>query len=278
MVRSRSSSDTDGSPGLVRQIFGSIVVVAICWIFLRFGGLIVSVAISHTWHSDNPIVSAYALLFRQLIMMFIYPSVLAVFRPAFIPLYNEIKREEGEDAALRFAGGVLEIGMLLGLGVFGFIFFLPEFTVSMLAPGFSPEEHAASVRMMRQMAPGVLCLLFAEMYLILFHAEKRFAYPHGAEAVHKIGWGLGIVVASHVFGWQGAAIGITYSAACLLPVGFSDTRDWWSGGAGGANGSSFWHCPWWWASFRVACGTGSPCACRARWTVSGSWAWSGPGS
>jgi len=214
-----TAPEADVSGGTTRQIFLSLLVVAVCWVFLRFGSLIVSVAITHIWHADNPIVSAYALLFRQLVMMFIYPSVLKIFRPAFIPLYNEIKKQEGDEAAVIFARGVLEIGMLLGLIIFGLLWLFPEATVGFMAPKFDAERQAASVTMMRQMAPGILCLLFAEMYLIFFHAEKKFGIPHSAEAVHKIGWGLGIVAAAKLLGWQGAAVGVTYALACLLQLG-----------------------------------------------------------
>ena len=203
---------------VARQIFSSLAVVAVCWFFLRLGSLIVTVAISHTWHSDDPVVSAYAFLFRQLIMVFLYPSVLNVFRPAFIPLYNEIKKKDGQDAALVFAGGVLEIGMLCTLLVFGILWTFPDGVVQFMAPHFTPDQHAASVKMLREMAPGILCLLLAEMYLIIFHAEKRFAFPHGAEAVQKIGWGLGIVFAARLLGWHNRAIGLSYSAACLAQL------------------------------------------------------------
>ncbi len=201
-----------------RQIFSSIFVVAICWFFLKLGGLLVSVAITHVWEKDDPVIGAYALLYRQLIMMFIYPSILAVFRPAFIPLYNEIKNQEGEDRATVFAHGVLEIGMLLALLVVGVLWIFPEFAVSALAPGFSGEAFSVSVRMLREMAPGILCLLFAGMYILFFHAEKKFGVPHSAEAIQKIGWGIGIVVCALVLGWEHRAIGITFSIACLVQL------------------------------------------------------------
>ncbi|NOY79477.1 MAG: hypothetical protein GXP31_00580 [Kiritimatiellaeota bacterium] len=215
----RSAADDALQKGsIARQIFSSLAIVAVCWIFLRVGSLIVSVAISHTWHPNDPVVSAYAFLFRQLIMVFLYPSVLNVFRPAFIPLYNEIKKAESREAALVFAGGVLEIGLLFTLAVFGVLWAFPDGTVNFMAPHFTPEQHAASVRMLREMAPGILCLLWAEMYLIIFHAEKKFAFPHGAEAVQKIAWGVGIVVAARALGWQHRAIGLSYSAACLIQL------------------------------------------------------------
>ncbi len=209
---------SSSSDSTTRQIFLSLFVVAICWVFMRFGSLIVSVAISHTWKADNPIVSAYAFVFRQLIMTFIYPSVLKLFRPAFIPLYNEIKKTDGEETAFSFTHGVLEIGMLLGLAIFALVWLLPGMTVELMAPDFSVAQHDASVLMMRQMGPGILCLLFAEMYLLLFHGEKKFAYPHGAEAVQKIGWGLGIVVATRLLHWQSGAIGLVFSGACAIQL------------------------------------------------------------
>ncbi|MBT3376677.1 MAG: oligosaccharide flippase family protein [Lentisphaerae bacterium] len=216
----------------VRQIFLSLAVVGICWVFLRFGSLIVSMTISHTWEPKDPVVVAYSLLFRQLVMMFVYPSVLKIFRPAFIPLYNEIKEEEGSEQAMAFARGVLEIGMLVGFLLSAFMWVFPSLTVKLLASGFSLECHAASVRMLRQMAPGILCLLFAEMYLILFHAEKKFGVPHGAEAVQKISWGVGIFVAFKLLGWNNIrAIGLTYAFACFLQltvnlVGMKRTFGW----------------------------------------------------
>ena len=209
------TADSAHQDSPVRQILKSLVVVAVCGVFLRFGSLIVSVAISHLWDPDHPAVSAYAFLFRQLIMVFIYPSVLNLFRPAFIPLYNQIKKEEGPEAAVTFARGVLEIGMLTAFLVFGVIWLWPDLTVSVMAPKFTLDQHDASVRLMRQMAPGILCLLLAEMYLIFFHAEKRFAYPHGAEALQKIAWGVGIVVTAKLLKWQDSAIGLTYAFGCL---------------------------------------------------------------
>jgi len=215
---------------VARQIFRSLLVVGLCWVGLRFGSLIVSVAISHTWDPNDPVFVAYAFCFRQLIMTFLYPSVLSLFRPAFIPLYNQIKKEEGEEAATTFACGVLEIGMLVGVLIFATIWLVPDLTVTVMAPKFSAEEHATVVRMMRLMAPGILCLLFAEMYLIVFHARKHFAYPHGAEAVQKIGWGLGIVAGilmihqraasagSAPSSWDEMAIGVTYSLACAAQL------------------------------------------------------------
>jgi putative peptidoglycan lipid II flippase len=202
----------------LRQILTSLLVVGVCGIFLRFGSLIVTMAISHLWEPEDPVVSAWAFVFRQLIMVFIYPSVLNLFRPAFIPLYNEIKKEEGPEAATVFARGVLEIGILLALLVFGVIWLWPDLTVSVMAPKFSPDQHAASVGLMRQMAPGILCLLVAEMYLILFHAEKRFAVPHGAEALQKIVWGVGIVVGAKLLGGRDSVIGTAYTVGCLFQL------------------------------------------------------------
>jgi len=202
----------------LRQILTSLVVVGICGIFLRFGSLIVTVAIAHTWRADDPIVSGYAFLFRQLIMVFVYPSVLNLFRPAFIPLYNQIKKEEGPQAAVVFAQGVLEIGILVAFVIFGVIWLWPDPTVRIMAPEFTAEQHDASVIMMRMMGPGILFLLLAEMYLIFFHGEKRFAYPHGAEALQKIAWGVGIVVAAKAFGVRDSIIGVAYSLGCLVQL------------------------------------------------------------
>jgi putative peptidoglycan lipid II flippase len=220
-----------GGSSTLKQILVSLFTVGICWVFVRFGSLLVTMAIAHTWSSDDPRVSAYAFMFRVVIMQFIYPSVLNIFRPAFIPLYNEIRRQDGEVAAMTFAKGMLEIGMLLGCAVFAWLWLVPGWTLDMLASGFNAEQRAASITMMRQMAPGVLFLLFAEMYLILFHAERKFAYPHSAEAVQKIGWGLGVVVLGRVLGLEDIAVGVSYAVACvaqavLCAIGMRRTFGW----------------------------------------------------
>ncbi len=204
-----------------RHIMKSLLVVVVCGLFLRFGSLIVSMAISHLWAPSAPARLAYLFIFRQVIMAFIYPSVLNIFRPAFIPLYNEVKRREGPAAAAAFARGVLQVGMLLGCVAAGLLWGFPEYAVHFLAPDFAPEVFAETVRMMRQMAPGILFLLWAEMYMIFFQAEKSFGVPHGAEAAHKIAWGLAIVAAGKLLGWPAQAIGLGYSAACLLQLGIN---------------------------------------------------------
>ena len=214
-----------------RRIFFSLFVVGVCWVLLRFGSLIVSIAVTHIWDKNDPILSAYAFMFRQLTMTFIYPSVISVFRPAFIPLYNEIRKQEGREQAVVFAQGVLQIGLLVGLFAFGVLWLFPEATVGIMAPEFTEAQHAASIAMMRQMAPGVWCLLCAEMYLIQYHAEKKFAYPHGAEAFQKIAWGIGIVLMATLLNWNRLAIGLSYSIACLAQltvnvVGMQRTFGW----------------------------------------------------
>ena len=256
------SDPGEGSGASVtRQIFASLFVVAVCWIFLRFGSFIVSVAISHLWTADEPVAYAYAFIYRQLVMTFLYPSILKIFRPAFIPLYNEVKKNEGTQAAAEFALGTMQLVVLLGLAVFGLIWLSPEFTIRFVkaplsflpdgmrlfmvehftaikvvfeAPNLDRPEIAVTVRMMRHMAPGILCLMFAEMYLLLFHAERKFAYPHGAEAVQKISWGIGIVIAAKVLGWEGGAVAATYVAACGLQLavnlaGMVRTFGWFAG-------------------------------------------------
>lgn len=242
----KTVAEPSAEPGsTTRAIFSSLLVVAVCWVFTRFGSFIVSVFISHTWKADQPVAYAYAFIFRQLIMTFLYPSVLKIFRPAFIPLYNEIKTNEGEDAAKAFALGTIQIGMVVGVTVFGVIWLSPEFiirfvkaplsflpevlrvllaerfpTVSVVfsKPDLAREVVAVTVQMMRQMAPGILCLMFAEMYLLMFHAEKTFGYPHGAEAVQKIAWGAGIVVGAKLLGWEGSAVTVSYALACALQL------------------------------------------------------------
>jgi len=218
-IREGSGDAAAGGHGSIpRQILTSLIIVTVCWIFLRLGSLIVSVAVSHTWHPDDPIPAAYAFVFRQLIMVFLYPSVLNVFRPAFIPLYNEIRAKSGREEAQRFAGGILEIGVVFATAAFVVLWSFPEVTVRFMAPHFEQAQRDACVRMLREMAPGIFALLLAEMYLILFHAEKKFGFPHTAEAIQKIGWGLGIVALAHGLGWQDRAIGVSYSAACFVQL------------------------------------------------------------
>ena len=160
-------------------------------------------------------------LFRNLFME-------GALNSSLIPVYTEVRKERGEEAARRYAGGVAAmVGVFLALTcVLGMVF--SDALVAALAPGFTrqPEKFGLAARLTRWMFPF---LFFIGMWAIaagLLNAARRFFVPAVTPAVQN----LVMVAALLAAGWLGAGeqtvfwvaaavvAGGALQAACQLPL------------------------------------------------------------
>lgn len=103
----------------------------------------------------------------------------------FVPLYLAIKKDRGEEAALRFAGEAAgQLGLLLLVVVALGELFAPWLVLG-LAGGFAdePETLALAASYTRLMLPFLLLTTLAAMLAALLNAEKRFAVAALAPAL-----------------------------------------------------------------------------------------------
>src|SRR5205807_7958542 len=96
---------------------------------------------------------------------------------AFIPLVNAARAARGEEGALRFATGLLNVTVLgMALVVIAGVVIAPV-VVRLLAPGLDAESAGEAVRMTRLLLPMlVACGVAAVLRGVLF-SFNRFALP-----------------------------------------------------------------------------------------------------
>ena len=121
--------------------------------------------------------------------------------PAFMPVFNSAKEEEGEKQAWFFASTILNLYFLALIAVVVLILVHPETFISAAtlfgAEGQKLEGSARSelaAHFLRGMAPGLLGLSLASVTYTILVSYKRFFWPAIAEAGLKAALVAGILV------------------------------------------------------------------------------------
>ena len=149
-------------------------------------------------------------LFRNLFME-------GALNSSLIPSYTEVRKEQGEEGARRFAGGIVTlVGVFLAaMCALGMLF--SGTLVAILASGFSrqPEKFDLAVRLTRLMFPFLFFIGLWAIAAGLLNAAKRFFVPAVTPAVQN----LVMVAALLAAGWLGAGERAAYWLAAAVVAG-----------------------------------------------------------
>ncbi len=111
--------------------------------------------------------------------------------PAFLPLFmRELDTGKVKDA-WRFANSVLSVQFILLALLALFLFFAPQFVVTITMPweagsaSADPERFALAVRSLRSLAPALIGLSLGSTTYVLLNAHKRFFLAAFGDAVWK---------------------------------------------------------------------------------------------
>lgn len=160
-------------------------------------------------------------LFRNLFME-------GALNSSLIPIYTEVRKEQGQEAARRFSGGVVTLvgAFLAVMCLLGTMF--SEALVAILASGFSrqPEKFELAARLTRLMFPFLFFIGLWAIAAGVLNAARRFFVPAVTPAVQN----LVMIAALLAAGWLGMGEGVVYwlagavviggalQAACQLPL------------------------------------------------------------
>lgn len=124
--------------------------------------------------------------------------------PVYVALIHGGKKEEAGAVArgwMRLSGGIL--GVICGL-----LFVFASNVVESLAPGFSEEAKADSVRWMRQLLPYMWLISSSGVFRMVLESNQKFGAPQVAHGIISI-----CVIASTFLANESLGVG-------ALPVGF----------------------------------------------------------
>lgn len=137
-----------------------------------------------------------------------------VVRAAFVPTVMRTWRAAEQDGWRLFSvvGTVLLI--VLGIATIAGILVAPSL-VSLMAPGFSGEQRALTIRLTRLVMPALLLLGLSTLTMSTLHGQKRFSLPALGEASFR-GGPLILLVA--VGGIQATTVGVVLGALGKLAI------------------------------------------------------------
>ncbi len=193
-------------------------VVVFFWFFWKFGGFLINLLIGRLY-GDVPLVKdVYTFTYKWVIFALIYPSLLKVLVPAFMPLFTErLQRDERE--AWDLANTVINLFVALDVVMLCLGALFPDKLVHTLAPGFSPATQQAAAHALRVMFPGIFAMNLCILFLAVQNAYKVFSYPSAGDATQKIVWAIAILFGSKLFAAPVDAIAYGFLAGCALQIG-----------------------------------------------------------
>lgn len=157
-----------------KSLVAAASLVALAAVLSRLLGYVREVLLAAKFGATG-ITDAY--LVAQEIPGAVYSVVSLALVLAFIPVYREVVQRQGEVEGWRLVNSVLNVTLLFfaGLWVVGELG-APLF-MSWLAPGFSAEALALTVKLTREMMPLLVVIGVTGITAAVLHANQRFGPP-----------------------------------------------------------------------------------------------------
>ena len=209
-------SHTAGAIGL--RIARAMFVVVFFWLFWKLGGFLLSVIIGRVFQADPVAKDAYGFIYKVLIFAIIYPAILKVLVPAFMPLFIEERGNTSEEAAWDFANTIANILLALNIALLCLGMVFTTEIVATLAPGFNDYTRDSVARMLRWMFPGIFLMNLCVMALALQNAYKVFSYPSAGDAVQKLLWAVLVFAGVQLLGVNRMLIAYGFLIGCVAQL------------------------------------------------------------
>ncbi|MBI4130638.1 murein biosynthesis integral membrane protein MurJ [Candidatus Roizmanbacteria bacterium] len=138
---------------------------------------------------------------------------------AFIPVFTHYLSKNKKEDAYKIASSVINIAVLIFSCVSLLLFIFTPVTVRIIAPGFSPDQHAQMVVFTRIMVLfQVFPLVVGNFLSGILQSFRYFIVPALAPVAYNIGIIIGIIFLTPLFGMQGAIYGVVIGAFLFLCI------------------------------------------------------------
>ena len=208
---------TEETASVGHRIAKAMFVVVFFWFFWKFGGFLINLLIGRLYGEVALAKDVYTFAYKIVIFAVIYPSLLKVVVPAFMPLFTE-RLQADEKAAWGFVNTVTNLVLALNVAMLCLGVIFTEKLVHTLAPGFDPATQQATVQTLRVMFPGIFAMNMCVMALVVQNAYKVFSYPSAGDAVQKIMWAIAILAGTKIMGVRVEVIAYGFLFGCVFQV------------------------------------------------------------
>jgi putative peptidoglycan lipid II flippase len=206
---------------LTTTITGGAIIIATASVTSRLLGLIRDRLLATKFGAGDELDIYYA-AFRIPDLVF-NVLVLGALSAAFIPVFIQYIQRAKEDPAKKsevwhLANSLLNI-LLVGLIIFGVLFFIfaPQL-VSLIAPGFDQEKQAMVVKMTRIMLVSIIFFGISNVVTSVLNSLKRYINFAFAPVMYNVGIIIGIVVLVPIYGIYGLAYGVVLGSFLHLLI------------------------------------------------------------
>lgn len=213
-----------------RKIFGAAVTVAVLMALVKVAAVIKELIIAWRFGTGD-LLDAF--LIALLVPSFIINVVAGSFNAALIPIYIQVREQEGTKAAQKLLSGNAVWGLgLLGITTIVMVVSAPLY-LPLIALGFSPEKLDLTFHLLCAIAPVVLLSGIIAIWGAVLNAGERFALtalsPIITPAISVVfllifkSWGIFALAAGLICG---AVLEIVLLGAALYQQGISLRPKW----------------------------------------------------
>ena len=215
-----TSSQTEAAKqsSLATKIVRGMVIVLFFWLFWKFGGFLLGVIIGNLYPPGEPAADAYAHVYKIIIFGFFYSSALKMLVPAFMPMFIDRMKKDGEAAAWEFAYSVINMVLVVAVVVSALGIVAAPRIIGLLVPGFSIETKGLCVSLMRIMLPGCIGMLLSMVAMPVLHSYKIFSYPAAGDAAQKLVWAAALFLGVKLLKLDARTVAYGFLAGCVVQL------------------------------------------------------------
>lgn len=140
---------------------------------------------------------------------------------AYIPMYNRVRAEKGEKAAMGFSNNLLTVALLLSTLIVALLLAFPEVVVKIFAAGFDVDTAQIAVRLIRISAPSIYLMCTVNVLGGYLQANRNFlapasiSLPRNAAIVASV-----VIAAARGLDWLGIGLLASYTMELFVLLPF----------------------------------------------------------
>ena len=200
-----------------RRVARAAIIVMAFFVLSRALGFLREIVIARQFGTSAEL-DAYLAAFRIPDLLFALMAGGAL-GSALIPVLSEYLARDDGRAAWKLASAVLNWVVLAMGGVATLVALgAPVLVRTVIAPGFTPAQHALTAELMRWMLLSTLIFGISGIVMGILNARQHFLLPALAPAVYNLAIALGAWLLGPSLGVRGAVVGVVVGAAAHLLV------------------------------------------------------------
>lgn len=158
----------------IKKLSQSSVTLMFVIIVSKLIGMLRDVVLANYFGTSN-VSDAY--LIASTVPTFLFYFIGHSLSTAYIPMYNKVRTERGEEAAHKFTNNLLTIAILLSTVIVIILLLFPTVIVRVFAAGFDIETAQIAARLIRISVPSIYLMTMVNVCSGYLQANRSFLAP-----------------------------------------------------------------------------------------------------